>query len=133
MANELFPIGKQNLLDAGFDLNTNDIRFTMTDETVHAVIVATDEDLFDIADGTIATSSALATPTIANGVFDADPKLVAGVTGVNDVDSLNIYKHTGTPADSFLLVHLDTGGNLPFTPNTGDVTVTWHVNGIFAL
>jgi hypothetical protein len=44
-----------------------------------------------------------------------------------------IYKHTGTESTSTLIAYIDSGTNLPVTPNGGDITVQWNASGIFSL
>jgi hypothetical protein len=46
------------------------------------------------------------------------------VTGAT-VEALVLYKDTGTEATSPLILYLDTATGLPFTPNSGDVTISW--------
>jgi len=130
--NALYSLGKQNLLDKKFDLNTDDMRVVLTDHTGHTPNTSTEDTLDDISAGTVATSTTLGSPTITNGTFDAADRLISGVTGAT-VESLTIYLHTGTPTTSFLLVYIDTGTNIPFSPNTGDVTIAWHASGIFSI
>lgn len=136
MANVLYTLGKQNMLDGQFDLNTDEMRVVLTDHANDTPNVSTDDAYDDISAGTVVNgmSNALDTPTITNGVFDADPETIASVGG-DQVDSLTIYKHNATPALALLLVYIDvdSGGNLPFTPTGGDVTISWHGSGIFAL
>jgi hypothetical protein len=79
-------------------------------------------------------SDALASKTVsAAGVFDAADKTISAVSG--DVsEALILYIHTGTEGTSRLICFLDTGvTGLPVTPNGGDITITWHASGIFAL
>lgn len=132
MANALYAKGKQNLLDKKFDLNTDDIRLLGTDHGADTPNVATDDALDDISAGTVMAAQQLDTPTITDGTFDADNEVYTAVSGAT-VESLTGYLHTGTPATSFLLWYVDTGTNLPFTPNGGDVTVAFHASGIFSL
>lgn len=132
MANALYTLGKQNLLDKKFDLNTDDLRVVLTDHTGDTPNVATDDALDDISAGTVATSTTLDSPTITNGTYDAANETITAVSGAT-VESLTIYLHTGTPATSFLLVYIDTGSNIPLTPNGGDVTISWHASGIFSI
>jgi hypothetical protein len=47
------------------------------------------------------------------------------------VESVNVFKDTGTPGTSNLIAYFDTGTGLPVTPNGGDITVTWNASGIF--
>ena len=41
-----------------------------------------------------------------------------------------VYKHVTNDTDSIPLFYIDTGTNLPFNGNGGDVTVAWNANGI---
>jgi hypothetical protein len=132
MANALYAKGKQNLLSKAFNLGSDDMRVVLTDNDTLAPSVSTHDALDDISAGTVATSTALASQTVTDGVYDAADKTIEAVTGAS-VESLTIYLHTGTPATSLLLVYLDTGTNIPFTPNTGDVTIQWHVSGILSI
>lgn len=134
MANALYAKGKENLLDAKFDLNTTEQRVTLTDESGGAPVLATDDAFDDISAKQVAGSNALTTPTITNGVFDADDEPLTAVSGAS-VESLTVYQHNATASLAYLLVYInvDSGGNLPFTPTGGDVTISWNASGIFAL
>lgn len=133
MANQLFSKGKQNLLDAGFDLNTNDMRAILVDDADWTQNLATDDALDDIPAGArVAVSNALDSPTITDGTFDAADETWSAVTG-DQSEFVVVYKHTGVESTSFLLVFIDTGTNLPVTPNGGNITVSWHASGIFSL
>lgn len=49
--------------------------------------------------------------------------------GTRQVQAVLIYKHVTNDTDSVPIAYIDTGG-FPFTANGGDVTITWHANGI---
>lgn len=72
----------------------------------------------------IFTSAALTSKTVTNGVADAADFTQTAVTG-DRFEFLYIFKDTGTETTSRLLVHLDSGTNLPITPNGGDISVSW--------
>jgi hypothetical protein len=48
---------------------------------------------------------------------------------------LVIYrKNAGANTTWRLVAYLDSGvGNLPVTPNSGDIGITWNASGIFSL
>jgi hypothetical protein len=86
--------------------------------------------LDDVAAGSrVAVSTALASKTIVNGVFDAADKTLTAVTG-DPSEALVIYKHTGTESTSNLIAFID---GLSVTPNGGDIVIQWSGSGIFSL
>lgn len=137
MASALFAKAKESFLsqNPSIDMDTDNIKIVLVDNGTDTPVPATDQFLSDIAAGArIATSGNLANKTVTGGVFDADDITLTAVTGAT-VESIVVYKDTGNPATSPLIAYIDTGTGLPFTPNGGDVTVSWD-NGaskIFAL
>jgi hypothetical protein len=135
MANALYPKAKEGFLGADIDWAANDIKVVLVDTGAYTYDAAHDF-LADIAAGArIATSGNLAGKSITNGVADADDVSITGVTGAS-VEALVIYQDTGVEATSRLIAYLDTGvTGLPFTPNGGNVAITWDsgANKIFAL
>lgn len=134
MANALYDAGRQGFLDGSIDWDTNTIMLVLTDHGGDTPNVTTDDNLDDISAGTVATSSALTSPTTTAGVADAADVTLTAVTG-NSVESINLYKSTGTPSTSRLIAYIDTATGLPVTPNGGDITVAWDngSNRIFKL
>ena len=135
MANAVFPLYKQALLDAstGVDLNDGDVRVILVDLADYTYSAAHDM-LDDVAAASrVAVSGTLANTTVANGLFDADNVVFTAVTG--DVsEALIIYLHTGTESTSRLVAFIDTGvTGLPVTPNGGDINLNFSVSGIFQL
>ena len=135
MANALYDRGREGFLAGDIDWDADDIRLVFVDEADDTIDLAADEDLADRAAGSrVATSDALASKTVTDGVADAADKTVSAVTG-DPFESIDIYQHTGTEATSLLIANIDTATGLPLTPNGGDVTVTWDsgANRIFKL
>lgn len=105
-------------------------------DTIKAVLVniagghytkdlANDQFLTAIASGDrVATSSALASKTVAAGVADAADVTFSAATG-SACGAVVLYKDTGSAATSPLIAYIDTATNLPVTPNGGDITVAW--------
>jgi hypothetical protein len=137
MANALFTAYVNNMLTQAatqVDLDGDSIRAILVDHGVDAPVVSTDDFLDDIGAGArIAVSSAM-TVTISGRVVDMTDVTFTAVTGAS-VESIVIYKHTGTDSTSRLIAYIDTATNLPVTPNGGDITITWDngANKVFAL
>jgi len=73
--------------------------------------------------------------TIVSNVlmFDAADLAFTGgavLTGSTSVESLELWKDTGTNTTSPLLANFDDYTGLPLTPSGGDVTVVWSATGI---
>ena len=135
MANALFAKGREGFLDGSIDGDTNDIRLILVDHGTDTPNVSTDDTLDDIGAGArVATSNALDSPTVTDGVADAADEVLTAVSGAT-VESIVIYKHTGTESTSRLIAYIDTATGLALTPNGGDVTIAWDsgANKIFKL
>lgn len=138
MANAFYPKYLESCLDpsmsgGGVDMNTDTIKVALLDGTY---TYSTAHEFFSSASGdVVGTPVTLTSPTVTGGVFDADNATVTAVTGAA-VAAYVIYKDTGNPSTSRLIAYYDTDGNsdpISVTPNGGDITVTWHASGIFAL
>ena len=83
MANELFsPFKEQCLTSAGPNLDTADIRLVLIDAADDTLTSGVDEDLADLAAAArVATSGALASTTVAAGVFDSADVTLSSVSG----------------------------------------------------
>lgn len=133
MANAIYPLYKQALLDASanVDLNDGTVKVALIDTGTYTYNAA--HDFYNDVSGIVGTPQVIANTTVTNGVFDGDDVTFTAVTG-NTVEALIIYIDTGDAATSRLVAYIDTGvTGLPVTPNFGDITVTWNASGIFAL
>ena len=105
----------------------------LTDAADYTVNLATDQYLSDIPGAArVAVSGAFTGKTNADGVADAADVTLSTVTG-DPSEALVIYKHTGTEGTSILIAYIDSGTNLPVTPNGGDIVIQWNGSGIFAI
>lgn len=135
MANSMYAKGLEGFLDGSIDWDTDSIKAVLVDDAAYTVNLATDQFLSDIPSGArIATSSALATKTVVGGVADAADTTLTAVTGAT-VERIVLFKDSGVAGTSRLILSIDTGTNLPVTPNGGDITVQWDngANKIFKL
>ena len=135
MANAMFAKGLEALWAGSIDWSTDNIKVVMVDHGTDTPVPATDQFLSDILAGArVATSGNLASKTVTAGVVDAADITITAVTGAT-VESLVVYKDTGVASTSPLIAYIDTtsDASLPFTPNGGDVTISWNASGIVSI
>lgn len=135
MSNALYDKGREGFLDGSIDWDTDDIRCILIDTADYTVDLATHDNLDDVpGDARVATSGALTSKTVTDGVADAADVTLSSVTG-DTCEAIVIYKHTGTESTSRLIAYIDTATGLPVTPNGGDITIQWDsgANKIFKL
>jgi hypothetical protein len=134
MANAIYPLYKQALLDASanVDLNDSTVKVALVDTGTYTYSTA--HDFYDdVSAGVVGTPVEITNTTVTSGVFDGDNVTFTSVTG-NSVEALVIYIDTGVAGTSRLVAYIDTGvTGLPVTPNGGNISVTWNASGIFAL
>jgi hypothetical protein len=133
MANAIYPLYKQALLDASANVDINDgtVKVALIDTGTYPYNAA--HEFYSSVSGVVGTPQTINNTTVTNGVFDGDNVTYTAVSG-SSVEALLIYIDTGTAGTSRLVAFLDTGfTGLPVTPNGGDITITWNASGIFAL
>lgn len=139
MANAIYPLFKQALITNGSanisldqDDTTNGPFVALVDTGTYTYSAA--HDFYNDLSGVVGTDQRIATPTVANGVFDGDNVTFSAVSG-SSVEALVIYRKNGGANTTWRLVtYLDTDvTNLPVTPNGGDISIAWNASGIFAL
>jgi hypothetical protein len=125
MANALYTKAKQGLIDGSIDLDTDTIKAVLVDGADYTPNLATNQYLSDIpAAGRVATSDALASKTVTDGVFDAADTVLSAVTG-DQFEYIVLYKDTGAEGTSPLILLIDAATGLPCTPNGSDITIQW--------
>lgn len=133
MANAIYPLYKQALLDASANVDINDgtVKVALIDTATYPYNAA--HEFFSSVSGVVGTPQTINNTTVTNGLFDGDNVTYAAVTG-NSAEALLIYIDTGTASTSRLVAWIDTGvTGLPVTPNGGDISITWNASGIFQL
>lgn len=144
MANALFESYRNLMLGptgaTQVNLADDTIKLVFVDHATYTPDTTTDAFLSDITAGartpTGQTGPTLGTKTIGSvgvGVFDAADTVFTSLSnGSVSVESLLLYKATGTDSSSDLCAYWDTATGLPLTPNGADVTVVWASGGIIA-
>lgn len=134
MANAIYPLYKQALLDGSTDIDINDGTVKVALIDTNDVAYSAAHDFYnDISAAVVGTPQTIANTTVTNGLFDGDNVTFTAVSG-DQCEALIIYIDTGNVATSRLVAYLDTSvTGLPVTPNGGDITITWNASGIFQL
>lgn len=137
MANQLAAKGREAFLggDAAWDSDT--FKVVALDATY--VFDGAHDNLDDVLAGArVATSAALSSKTIADGVADAADVTYAALPAGDTITQLWVFKDTGVEATSRLIAYYDTRSdttaiNVP--TNGGDVIVQWSngTNRLFRL
>lgn len=135
MANAVYPKYKEALLggSSNISLSSGTVKVILVDLADYTYSSAHDF-LDDVPAGArVATSSALASKSVTNGLFDAADLTLTSVTG-DQSEALIFYIDTGSEATSRLVAFIDTGvTGLPVTPNGGDINLAFNASGIFQL
>jgi hypothetical protein len=136
VANALYPKFKEALLNKEHDMNTDIIKATLIDSADYTYGAAhtTYADATVAAVSKVAVSPQLTSPTIVDGVFDTADFTWTAVSG--DVSEAIIIWNDSptTPTADPLCAFYDTGmTGMPVTPNGGNINVTVHASGWFAL
>lgn len=142
MANSLFPLGREGFLDGTIDWDTAVIKVALVRGYTYD---STDKFVSDATSGgatLVATSGALTSKTVTQGVADAADVTFTAVAAGAAITSILVFQASAVTGGADvaataqrLIAYLDTGTGLPVTPNGGDITITWDngANKIFTL
>lgn len=148
MANALYDPGREGFLAGEIDWDTAVIKVALVRLTAGGAPVFTASQKFMsdlVATHTIAaTSAALASKTVTNGIADAADQTPMFSTVASNANNhvLVVFQSslvTGggdtTQNAQRLIAWIDTGTNIPVVPNGGDINVAWDngANKIFKL
>lgn len=130
MANALFDPGREGFLAGEIDWDTAVIKCALVRGYTFD---ATDKFVSDLTGATlVATSAALTSKAVTNGVADAADVTFTAVAAGAAITSIVIFQSSavtggGDVASSAqrVIAYFDTGTGLPVTPNGGDITVAW--------
>jgi len=134
MASSLYKPWKQKLLQGTTSsFLTGDVRAILVDTNTYSFLDT--HEFANTLTGTAGTAVSLTGKSYTNGVFRADNIPFAAVpTGTGpgaQLEAVVLYVWTGgSLATSPLVAYFD---GITVTPNGGDITVNWNVNGIFSL
>lgn len=131
----IYPKAKEQLLQAGINMSSADIRVMLVRSTY--TYDAADEFVADLGAVDNGRSAALGGKTFTDGVFDATDSTL-NATAANASNALVLFVHTGNDATARLIAYIDDASvvGLPFTPEAAQVCpIVWDsgASKIFAL
>jgi hypothetical protein len=134
---QLYPLGKQSLLEGQIAYLTDTIKVALVKNTYTPNFV-TDQFYSDISSNVVGTPQTLTSKTSTNGVANAAGVTFPAVPAGGTVNAAVVYKDTGTAGTSRLIAYINsaTGApGLPFSPNGSNVDLAWDTGAskIFAL
>ena len=141
MANALYDKGREAFLNGGIDWTNDTIKAHLVRSTgggggpYYTVNLATDDFLDDIpsnGDCRPSTAQTIGSKTSTDGVADGGDITFSAVASGDAIQYVIVYRDSGVESTSELIAFIDTG-NLPVTPNGGDIVVQWNPSGIFKL
>lgn len=134
MAKNFYPKGKEQFAQGNIDFLSDTIKCVVLDGYTYD---SAHDNLDDVTSGfRVATSAALSSKTVTNGVLDAADVTIADVATGSTIDGVLVYKEGGTEATSPLIAFISEEADADpiATPTNGsDITVTWDAGGICTL
>lgn len=124
MANVIYNLGKNNILEGNIDLLADTIKAILVDLADYTFNQA-HENLDDVLLASRVAEGTLLSKTLTAGVFDAADLVLSSVSG-DTSEAVILYKDSGVESTSHLIAYYDTfAAGMPVTPNTGDITIVW--------
>jgi hypothetical protein len=116
------------------DFDADDIDVSLLDQTDSGTITAAFEDYDEVDAPTVVATAETTFAATAGGVATMTGAVTfTAVTG-DAADYLTIFKNTGTPSTSPLIITWDSASTgLPVTPNGGNIVATWGSNIVVTL
>ena len=132
MANSLYALGKQRMLEKLISFKDDDIQALLVsadytpDLNAHEFL--SDVQAYALGGG----AKPLTSKTTTLGVFDAADVSWLQVPGGATAKAVVLFKNTGAAGTSPLLGYIDTITGFPVATNGSDITVQWD-NGAFKI
>jgi hypothetical protein len=116
------------------DFDTDNIDASLLDETDSGTITAANVDYDEVDAADVVATDDVSVSGISGGVVSLTGAVTfSSVTG-DAADYLTVFKNSGTPATSPLIITWDSASTgLPVIPNGGDITATWGSNTLVTL
>jgi hypothetical protein len=132
VASALFDPGRQGFLDGSIDWDTASIKVSLvrgyTFNAAHMFV----SDVTGAGGTLVATSGALGSKTVTNGVADAADVTFIAVTAGAAIPALIVFQSSANTGGADvattaqrLIAYIDTATGLPVTPNGQNITISW--------
>lgn len=131
MANAFYAKGAQKILSGAVDLANDTIKVALV-KNDYAQDLTTDEFYSTLSPHVLSTDQHMGNKSVGDGVFDADDVTWPSVATGSVSEGVVIYKDTGDPATSPLLIYIDQITGFPVSTNGGNIVVQWD-NGPYKI
>lgn len=116
------------------DFNTDNIDAALLDQTDSGTITASIEDYDEVDTATVVSTADVSVTSISGGIVTLTGSVTFSTVTGDAADYLTIFKNSGTPSTSPLVVTYDSASTgLPVTPNGGNIIATWGSNRLVTL
>lgn len=117
------------------DFDLDNIDASLLDQTDAGTITAAFVDYDEVDTPTVLATTDVAVSSISGGVVTLTGAVTfSAVAAGDEIDYLSVWKNSGTPATSPLIITWDsTSTGIPVTPNGGDIVATWGSNQLVTL
>lgn len=129
MASGMYTAALEDFMNAGIDMDTDDIRFCLVSTSY--TFSAAETSMTTAGTNRLGTDDVAAGRSITNGVFDATDGAWTAVAGGSTITGVVVYKFVTNDAGSIPILYVELTDT---ATNGGDVTVQWDAgaNKIFA-
>lgn len=129
MANAFVATGAKAFADGGINWLSDTIKAILADASFTPTYdsngnINNAQFLSDVSSSQVGSPSTISGKTSTAGILGASDLSFSGVSG-NTVVRIWVYKDTGTPSTSQLILAYDSASGLPLDPIGGIVTVAW--------
>lgn len=131
MANALYTKGKEKILSGSINFSADVIKAAIL-SSAYVASLGSHEFLSDLGANTLGTDQTTVSKTVVGGAFDASDVTWSAVAAGSTAKAVVLYKDTGVPGTSPLLVFIDTITGWPLSTNGGDITLQWD-NGAYKI
>lgn len=131
MANAIFTKGKEKILSGQINFSTDSLKAVIV-SSAYAPSLSTHEFLDSASASVLGSAVTLTGKSVAGGVFNADDINIQAVAAGATAKAVVVFKDSGDPATSPLLLYIDQVGGFPAATNGGDITIQWD-NGAYKI
>ncbi len=116
------------------DFDADNIDVSLLDQTDAGTITSSFVDYDEVDAATVVATTDVTVSSITNGVVTLSGAITFSSVSGDAADYLTVWKNSGTPATSPLIITWDSASTgLPVTPNGGDIIATWGSNQLVTL
>lgn len=116
------------------DFDADNLDASLLDATDSGAISASTVDYDDVDTATVVSTTDVSVASVSGGVVTLSGVITFPTVTGDAADYLTVWKNSGTPATSPLIITWDSASTgLPVTPNGGDILASFNSNILLSL